>query len=131
MRKIIDKVKFALKKGFNLKEPQDVVLSGFDAYDKMFRQSVLEQAQGALGKFRRELPVKSFHIHVKGKTHAKGKQLYELKGTLLLEDNTAIHAESSNKEIFYAMKFLLKELRALVLKKKSKRDYKHWEKFEK
>ncbi len=120
IRTIVSKLKEAYAKHFTLKEPEDVVISGLGTYDKMFKESMTEQAEIALEKMRRDLPISSFQIHVKSTMHAEGKQLFEMNGKLVLEDNKELHAKIANRDPLYALKFLIRDLHSQVLRTQSK-----------
>ncbi len=129
IRSALEKLRDAYERHFVFKAPEDVEISGLDAHDRMFRESLREEAEKALEKMRRELPVESFKIHVKGSMHGQGKQRFELAGTLLLEDNRELHAKVVNEDPLYAFKFLVRDLGSEVRRNKSKKDNKPKRKF--
>ncbi len=126
---IMEKLKDAYDRHFNFKAPEDVEISGLGPKDKMFKESLREECEKYLEKMRRELPIESFKLHVKSTMHGEGKQLFELSGTLLLEDNREIHSKVANKDSFYALKFLASDLHSQVMRTKSKKDNKPRRKF--
>lgn len=114
---MISRLKEAYQKHFHLKAPEDVVISGLGPYDKVFKDSLQEESELALEKFRHDQPVETFHLHVKSTMHGEGKQLFELSGTLTMEDRHEIHAKTSNKDLLYAFKFLVRDLQAQAKRK--------------
>ncbi|MFA6049063.1 MAG: hypothetical protein WC792_03915 [Candidatus Micrarchaeia archaeon] len=129
IRSALEKLRDAYERHFTFKAPEDVEISGLGPRDRMFKESLQAEAEAALEKMRRELPIESFKLHVKSTMHGEGKQLFELAGTLLLEDNRELHSKTANKDPLYAFKFLVRDLESEVRRNKSKKDDKPKRKF--
>lgn len=93
-------------------EPERVTVSGLVGEESVFKQSIVEECEKSLSKFEKRLPmVRSLSVHVKssGSGSEGGRKLFELKGTLHL-DNGELFVGVTGKELYEALNRMLYEL---------------------
>ncbi len=94
-----------------VREQERVTVSGLVGEESIFKESILEECGKSLDKFQKHLPtVRSISVHVKSSGAAgAGKRLFELKGTLRL-DNGELFVGVTGKDLYEALTRLLYEL---------------------
>jgi ribosome-associated translation inhibitor RaiA len=93
------------------REQDRVTVSGLVGEDSVFKESIIEECEKSLAKFQKRLPtVRSISVHVKSSGSAgAGKRLFELKGTLHL-DNGELFVGVTRKDLYDALTRVLYEL---------------------
>ncbi|MEM0475567.1 MAG: hypothetical protein QW343_02110 [Candidatus Norongarragalinales archaeon] len=93
------------------RERQRVTVSGLVGEDAVFKQSIIEECEKALEKFQKRLPTaRSLSVYVKPSgVGGTGKKLFELKGTLRLE-NGELFVGVTGHDLFEALTRMLFEL---------------------
>jgi ribosome-associated translation inhibitor RaiA len=79
--------------------------------ESVFKESIIEECAKSLAKFEKRLPtVRSISVHVKSSgSGGAGKRLFELKGTLRL-DNGELFVGVTGRDLYEALTRMLYEL---------------------
>ncbi len=93
------------------REQERVTVSGFVGEESVFKQSIVEECEKTLAKFQKRMPtVRSISVHVKSSgSGGSGKKLFELKGTLRL-DNGELFVGVTGRDLYDALNRMLFEL---------------------
>jgi len=103
------------------RKAEEVIVSGLQDEETVFRESILEEGRKTLGKLRHILKeVYSINIHVKSGIKGKGR-LFELQGTLHLP-NGDFHATAQGKDLYAALTRVLYEFEENARRLKSFHD---------
>ena len=107
-------------------EPERVSVSGLIGEESVFKESILEECEKALAKFEKRMPTaRAISVHIKSSgSGGSGKKLFELKGTLHL-DNGELFVGVTGKDLYEALTRMLYELGEEVKRAHSFRQDKH------
>ena len=108
------------------REQERVTVSGLVGEESVFKESITQECEKTLEKFQKRMPtVRSISVHVKSSGAAgAGKKLFELKGTLRL-DNGELFVGVSGKDLYEALTRMLYELGEEVKRAQSFRQEKN------
>lgn len=106
-----------------LRRGPDVVVSGLQDEETVFKESISKECANALKKIRNKLPeAQSLSVHVKSSHRGKGK-LFELRGTLRLPGGE-LKASANGRDLYVALSRVLYEFQEEVRRVKSFKDEK-------
>jgi ribosome-associated translation inhibitor RaiA len=94
------------------REQERVSVSGLVGEESVFKESLAAECEKALEKFQKRVPtVRAISVHVKssGAGGGGGKKLFELKGTLHL-DNGELFVGVTGRDLYEALTRMLYEL---------------------
>jgi ribosome-associated translation inhibitor RaiA len=93
------------------REQERVTVSGLVGEESVFKESIIQECEKALAKFQKRLPTaRAVSVHVKSSgSGGSGKRLFELKGTLRL-DNGELFVGVTGKDLYDALARMLFEL---------------------
>ena len=93
------------------RQEEAVSVSGLVGEESVFKESIVQECERSLEKFRKRLPtVRAIHVRIKSSgSGGSGKKLFELKGTLFLE-NGELFVGVSGKDLYEALARMLYEL---------------------